>query len=345
MNYIICQDWVNTRNSHAGMAYLGGLIESIDPNEFRLIIVPDWTIYFKNIFLVKLQFKLHFYLYAIVYFFLALYLSFKLKKGDKIFLFEFLGLGRNQYIVANIVKKLKGEGVKIYGLVHLTPTIIKNAFSKEIIHKNLAVLDSYLTLGSSLTNYFIENGVPKDKVVTSFHYVDNNYWKPKVVGKIAGNPTVIFLGMQMRNIELTAEIVKSNPNVNFVICKGLFDIDHHFAGCNNVTLKGFMSEDDLKEQMDKADILINPMIDTVGSNVITTSMSMGLAIVVSDVGSIRDYCDESNAIFCDNSNVLTFKEALETLINDREKLYEMQQNSISKAALLNVDRFCEQIFK
>lgn len=47
--------------------------------------------------------------------------------------------------------------------------------------------------------------------------------------------------------------------------------------------------------MAKADLSLNVMEDTVGSNVITTSMAMGLGLIVTDVGSIRDYCDESNA--------------------------------------------------
>ncbi|UVV76520.1 glycosyltransferase family 4 protein [Bacteroides fragilis] len=50
--------------------------------------------------------------------------------------------------------------------------------------------------------------------------------------------------------------------------------------------------------MNKADVSLNIMKDTIGSNVIVTSMAMGLAMVVSDVGSIRDYVDESNGLFC-----------------------------------------------
>ena len=43
-------------------------------------------------------------------------------------------------------------------------------------------------------------------------------------------------------------------------------------------------------------LLLNVMKDTIGSNVICTSMATGLSMVVSDVGSIRDYCSETNAV-------------------------------------------------
>ena len=49
--------------------------------------------------------------------------------------------------------------------------------------------------------------------------------------------------------------------------------------------------------MANADISPNVMEDTVGSNVIVTSLAMGLAMICSNVGSIKDYCDDSNTIF------------------------------------------------
>ena len=54
----------------------------------------------------------------------------------------------------------------------------------------------------------------------------------------------------------------------------------------------------MQHYMNDSDISLNVMKDTIGSNVICTSMATGLAMVVSDVGSIRDYCDETNACFC-----------------------------------------------
>lgn len=74
-------------------------------------------------------------------------------------------------------------------------------------------------------------------------------------------------------------------------------MDDLFPKTPNVELKGFLEEDELRHQMDIADVSLNVMEDTVGSNVITTSMAMGLAMIVSDVGSIRDYCNDANALF------------------------------------------------
>ena len=75
------------------------------------------------------------------------------------------------------------------------------------------------------------------------------------------------------------------------------NIDYLFSGLKNATLVGDVPEAELKHYMNDSDISLNVMKDTIGSNVICTSMATGLAMVVSDVGSIRDYCDETNACF------------------------------------------------
>lgn len=58
--------------------------------------------------------------------------------------------------------------------------------------------------------------------------------------------------------------------------------------------------------MVNVDILLNVMEDIVGSNVIVILLVMGLVMICSNVGFIKDYCDDSNIIFCNNFNVEDF---------------------------------------
>ena len=80
------------------------------------------------------------------------------------------------------------------------------------------------------------------------------------------------------------------------------------------------------------------MNDTIGSNVIVTSMAMGLAMICSDVGSIRDYCDEDNCIFCDN-NVKSFSNAVNSLVTDKIRLAKYKESSINNSKEINISNF------
>lgn len=96
--------------------------------------------------------------------------------------------------------------------------------------------------------------------------------------------------------------------------------------------------------MDIADVSLNVMEDTVGSNVITTSMAMGLAMVVSDVGSIRDYCNDENALFCQN-NVEQFVRSIKKLQNNLQLVLRMKKVSLENSKRLQIDNINRWFFK
>ena len=65
-------------------------------------------------------------------------------------------------------------------------------------------------------------------------------------------------------------------------------------------------------------------------------MAMGLAMIVSDVGSIRDYCDNSNSIFC-TMNIGSFVTAIQSLSLCPNKVELMKKSSLEKARQFNID--------
>lgn len=97
--------------------------------------------------------------------------------------------------------------------------------------------------------------------------------------------------------------------------------------------------------MSNVDISVNILEDTVGSNVITTSMAMGLAIICSDVGSIRDYCTTENCEFCNNTKE-DFVKAINRMENDRNRVYQMKLKSMKlsrKLSIENIDKWLSSL--
>lgn len=222
----------------------------------------------------------------------------KLKDGDEVFLLEYMIPWASQYELACYIRK-KNPNVRIYALSHLTCKFFDGmtANDPDMIHKWAKPVDKLLTLGSSLSSYFEKAGIPKDKISTGFHYVDSEYYHKMTEIEVHTPLRVIMMGALQRDYGMLSEIVKRCPNVHWIICRGRKNVDGLFPKTTNVELMGFLEEDELRHQMDIADVSLNIMEDTVGSNVITTSMAMNLAIVVSDVGSIRDYLDEKKSGF------------------------------------------------
>ena len=341
MKYLIVQDWQSTHGNHAGMKHMCDLLVAKYHGEYEMYVKEcpklwkspktlvekiRWHIYDKH---VKRRYINK--TYQKEYLELCKPMFSKLKDGDKVFLLEYMIPWASQYELACYIRK-KNPNVRIYALSHLTCKFFDGmtANDPDMIQKWAKPVDKLLTLGSSLSSYFEKAGIPKDKISTGFLYVDSEYYHNMTEIEVHTPLRVIMMGALQRDYGMLSEIVKLCPNVHWIICRGRKNVDDLFPKTSNVELKGFLEEDELRHQMDIADVSLNIMEDTVGSNVITTSMAMGLAMIVTDVGSIRDYCDDSNAIFCKN-NVDDIVGTISYLKDRKDKVLSMKRKSVEKS--------------
>jgi glycosyltransferase involved in cell wall biosynthesis len=321
--YIIYYSWINTKNNHAGMAYLMRELKRNSQEEVKLIEIP------KNInkWPSKLQ-RLHFYI-------LAIWLKIFLGNSGKIIFTEFLGgLSGNQTGLAIKLRQWRVEN-RFIGLVHLSGNYLLELYDNvEDIRRGVDAVDQIVVFGSSLASFFAELGYGQ-KVIKTFHYVDTNYYKPATESKHE-KLQVIHIGSIKRNFEKLREIVIECPDIDFHICQGFRNLSEHFNNLDNVKLYSFLSEEKLLKLMQSCHVSLNILDDTIGSNVITTSMACGLVNVVSDVGSVRDYCSNKNSILCkDNKD---FVAALNHLNSARALINKLSCESLAHSRSLALDK-------
>ena len=355
MKYLIVQDWQSTHGNHAGMKHMCDLLVAKYPDEYKMFVKEcprTWKS--PRTFMEKICWRLYgkyakeHYLkktYPLEYLELCSPMFSNLKSGDEVFLLEYLLPWAPQYELACYIRENYPK-VKIYALSHLTGKYFDEMTAKEpdLIQKWAKPVDKLLTLGSSLSSYFEKAGVSKEKISTGFHYVDSDYYQKQQPMKSNSPLKVIMMGALQRDYGMLAEVVKQCPDVHWIICRGRKNVDDLFPKTPNVELKGFLEEDELRHQMDIADVSLNVMEDTVGSNVITTSMAMGLAMIVSDVGSIRDYCNDANALFCQN-NVEQFVRSIKNLQNNLQLVLRMKKASLENSKRLQIDNINRWFFK
>lgn len=350
MKYLIVQEWNSTKGNHAGMRHMCDLLVAKYPDKYRMIVkdCPPKKKQYKNKILRKLLHRWVDYKYRKAY--EENYLRIcqpmfeQLHKGDEVFLLEYNWPATSQYGLAKYIKN-NYPGVKVYALSHITPTFFHKLGMESTIQKWDKVIDRQLTLGSSLSAYFESIGIDKQKISTGFHYVDNEYYKIDAPQPVHDKVTIITMGSLQRDYGMLAEIVKRCPDVNWIICRGRKKVDDLFAKIPNVKLKGYLAEDELRHEMSISNLSLNVLEDTVGSNVITTSMAMGLGIITSNVGSIHDYCDDTNAVFCGN-DIDSFVRNINALCQDSSKIAQMKKTSYIKSqmfAIGNVDLWFSQL--
>jgi glycosyltransferase involved in cell wall biosynthesis len=325
--------WKSTVRNHTGMFYFAKRIKRQYPYFTQVITISELDDYNNKLFF-----------YRIIKYIIAYYLQLIAKRNDKIFLMEYLfpwALEQSYF-----ARKLHNKA-QIVALAHLIPRRINESYTDNDLKDNVSFVDKLFVFGNSLKNFYIQKGVPVDKVVKIYHYVDNKYYRVKHRDIKKKNPLiVIFMGNVERNYEDLFEIVKVTSDIQYHICRGLNSaLDNRCLEFSNVQVHKNIKESELRNLMHKSDVSLNVMHDTVGSNVIVTSLSCGLAMVCSDVGSIRDYVPEDAGILF--NNVQEAVEGLRRLNNDRQLLYKLQIESLKKAEQIDIipltKQFCSML--
>jgi glycosyltransferase involved in cell wall biosynthesis len=327
--FIIGVRWLSTKNNHAGMFYLAKKIKSSFSGYVNIIMIPEIN-----------NFPKKWKLYRVINIVIAYYLLLAVKKGDAVFLMEYFypGVFEESYFA----RKLHGKA-KVIALAHLVPQRIVDCYTTDDIQKNISYINKLLVFGKSLSDFYIQKGIGQEKIITLLHYVDNKYHKLKYrIKKNEGRLVVIFMGNVERDYAMLLEIIKATPSIQYHVCRGLnASLDTQYTECFNVKLHKHIQEDELRNLMHESDVLLNVMNDTVGSNVIVTSLSCGLAIVCSDVGSIRDYVSPEAGILFNNAHEAV--EGLQRLDKDRNMLHHLQIKSLEKAEEIDIVPFIKRL--
>ena len=273
-------------------------------------------------------------LFKAVYF--VLKMSVVLRKDDVVFLMEYLGRSSFQVEMAMLLKEIRPK-TKIYGMAHLSGKHLLEIYkTKSNISRRINYLDRCYVLGSSLASFFIEE-IGYKNVRTIFHYVDNEYYKPLDPIEYSNKLDILCIGNTKRDFDLLKRIIQDLPNVHFKICQGKNNYFPIFGALENVTLYGFLKESELLCLMQNSEVNLSVMEDTIGSNVITTALATGMISVVSDVGSIRDYCTEEESFLCKTKD--EFVHTINYLMNHHEAIPERRRKSYERSKLFSYERF------
>lgn len=312
--------WGNTKNNHAGMYYLAKKLREKFKGQF--IIIPTPTKGSRFLFTV---YKLYNYI-------LGIYLKFRIKKDDIVFLMEYFLPETEQ----SVIYKLLCQKVEVRALAHLVPDLIRSYYSDQEIKNNTAQLSKLYVLGSSLKKFFCTKHIPEDKIKTTFHYVDTDYYRN--IESVNKRLRCICMGSMERDYTALNYLIAQNPQIDFIVCKGKTKKNIPIENFPNLIVYGFVSEDELLKLMQTSDISLNLMKDTIGSNVITTSLACGLVVLASNVGSIKDYIeDKHDGLLFESKEECD--QILKRLDNDRNLLGTIKRNAVSKANKMNLNNF------
>jgi glycosyltransferase involved in cell wall biosynthesis len=249
---------------------------------------------------------------------------------EKNCIYHFL-YGETNYHYAGQLNGVRGS--RVVATFHHIPSAIKQV---EQIDWHLRQLAALICVGANQVDYFATFLDPK-----KLHFIplgiDVEYYRPAASSMGRDPDLCIIIGENHRDfltlrgvIELVSYL---RPQTKFVCVmhpKGIPQIGIH----KNLEVRTGVPEEELLKLYQTASLMVMPLQDATANNAILESMACGLPMVVSDIGSVRDYVSSDSAALVPPFDALKMSERIIELLGDQS-----QRDDLSQKARLQALKF------
>lgn len=205
------------------------------------------------------------------------------------------------------------------------------------------LIDAYITVSQNQKEYLLNWGIKEDKIhVIPISFGDMSYSKPKYPNKDRLRIVSAFRMTWEKNIEGSIMFAKKLKDINVdfqydIYGNGsdlgqLYYLIHKYDLSKNVSIKGKIENDRLKQELIKYDFFLQISISEALSASVIEAQSYGLPCIVSDSGGLPEaVIAGKTAIVCHYNDIEKMvKQCLEIWNND-ENYYLYSKNAIQYA--------------
>jgi glycosyltransferase involved in cell wall biosynthesis len=221
---------------------------------------------------------------------------------------------------------------RIVASFHLPPKRLEKEL-KTVEH--LSTLDAVIVVGSNQAQFF-RGLVDDQRIHVVPHGVDTMVFRPGEGKSRAeqGLKRCLFVGMHERDFEMLEGVIDIVEGYDLAVA---FDVvtapekEAAFAGRKQVTFHCGVPEENLIELYQRADVLLQPLLDCTANNAILEGLACGVPILASDIGAVRDYLNAECAEFVAAGDARQMATALVGMLKDDGRRRTMAVNARKQA--------------
>ena len=228
------------------------------------------------------------------------------------------------------------EGARLVGTFHASarkqPDVIRNRAVFE-------VFDAITLMSASQKPFFVERGMREDRIHVILHGVDTDFFKPgqDARGKDGEPLRALLVGKTERDHDFAAAVMKRAPRgvVELTVCTSREHAKLYYQDVPNVRLASWLSDEELREAYQRADLLFMPVHDCAANNAVLEAMACGTPVMANRVGGITEYVSEEAGILMDGKKTDDWIDALRSYVNERTQLRRKGDAARSQAVALS----------
>lgn len=246
-------------------------------------------------------------------------------------IFHFI-YGDDMYRFAGTFRRWFGVDASLICSFHQPP----DHFAK-IVHprRHLGALDAAIIVGNNQREMLAPHMVD-DRIFFVPHGIDTDFFRPRDESASASNDvlTCLTVGNWLRDFDtlrrVMCQVNADHVAVRFVVVTFPANFQH-LQGCRGVEFKSGVSDLVLRDLYQSADVLLLPLLDCTANNSLLEGLACGLPVVVTDVGGVRDYVDDSCAVLTPVGDAEAMTTALVSLASQPTKRRQMGTHSRARA--------------
>jgi len=221
--------------------------------------------------------------------------------------------GENTYHYLGWLNNVKHN--RLVATFHLPPGALREMVR---IDWHLRRLSAIVCVGRTQIEHFSRILSP-ERVFFVPHGIDTDFFSPPANFEERDPNLCLFVGSYLRDFPTLRGVIElvayRRPQVRFVAVTSPQNYDR-IGKHPNLILKSAVSEEDLLSLYRRAAVFIIPMLDATGNNALLEGLACGLPIVISDVGSVRDYASEESAVLVPAQDARRMADEVEALLDD-----------------------------
>jgi glycosyltransferase involved in cell wall biosynthesis len=167
--------------------------------------------------------------------------------------------------------------------------------------------DFLTLLARSQLPFFLDHGIPEDRIRVLPHGVDTDFFTPGPVPRAPrpGALSVLLVGSTERDHAFMATVMRRIPPGIAELSVATSDEQWtlNYVGIPNVRRLPWLGDDDLVNAYRGADLLTLPLMDCTANNSLMESMACGTPVMVNRVGGVPEYVDPTCNFVMDGKKV------------------------------------------
>ena len=229
-----------------------------------------------------------------------------------------------------ILKFFRRARPKIVVTYHQPPDLLNSLVIKEILSK----IDAIVVMSPEQADYF-HQFLPKDKIHFIPHGIDTTYYRPGRRLKESHQFHCITVGHWLRDYRVVREVairLRQYTNIKFQLVSPQ---STELSDLENVTIYQGISDAELLELYQQADVLFLPLIQSTANNSLLEGIACGLPVISSNLPSVKAYLGGKGAILINSNDPKPFAEAILHLVENPLTRQNMSNEARKRAEELD----------